>query len=265
MANITLAIQSAIKANNTPSKPCEDFLLVDEANQLFIVCDGVTRSQVNNIYPVPSPAYEVARIIADAFHEAFLTDADRTPEKMRHYAIIANQKVAEYNENVFTEIDYVENDLACAVAIFGMVKGNVFHYLYIGDCYGLTVLPDQSPITFTYPQTALLDAHKTEIGTGRDAIITIRRDIRNNKSHPYAYGAFTGEATALGFLESGHIALQVGQRVILSSDGLADYFSASPELLSSATPDKMIDGAEILEQAQNLRSDDKAVIVLDVR
>lgn len=105
-------------------KPNEDYVLVDEAHHLYIVCDGVTRTPVNGRYPLPSPAAEASRRFAEATYKALLEVLpDHPPRHCLEQAVtIGNEAVRAYNTQRFVHIDYVENDFAGTVAIIALIR-----------------------------------------------------------------------------------------------------------------------------------------------
>lgn len=267
---MAVRVSQAIRKNRDPVKPCEDALLVEPAHGVFIVVDGITRSPVNGQYPVPSPAADVAERIVQAAFAALAAGHDTPEDALRQAVTAANEAVQSYNQATFPQVNYVEQDLAGAVALIGLLRETVFYYGFIGDCYGLKI-SDSHHERFVLPQTADLEQHRAEIvsqaGSPREATIIIRRDLRNNPRHPWGYGAFTGELGALDFVRYGRVPLEPGTRLILASDGLEAVCehlrTTDPLRLTTITPEELIQAAEALDQARNLRSDDKAVILLD--
>lgn len=238
-------------------KPNEDYVLVQ--HPVYIVCDGVTRSLIDNRYPVPSPAAEVSRLFAHTTLQAILENAAASPhERLSAGVRQGNQAVAKYNRERFSEIDYVQHDLAGTVGIVALIEHRVLHYVYLGDCAGY-LLRDGEISPFTHPQTAQIAAHRQHYTT-----VEIRRDIRNNVNHEFCYGVFTGEETALSCLEYGEIPLQTGDEVILVSDGLAPYFDQQPSPFPIPSTDEIIVLMEQMEREQRIRSDDKTIVRVKV-
>jgi hypothetical protein len=55
MSVTRIVARSASKPNNLNYyKPNEDYIIVDDINQIYIICDGVTRDLINGKYPEPS-------------------------------------------------------------------------------------------------------------------------------------------------------------------------------------------------------------------
>lgn len=246
-------------------KPIEDFALVDNTNSIFIVCDGVTRSLINGEYPVPSPSAQASRIFAETVHQALvnLLPTNLPREALEMAVKDGNKAIAQFNKRNLTQIDYLENDLAGTVAIVGIIVDNKFYYAYNGDCYGYLISENRAS-SFTSPQTTKVAAYRRQVGFGREATIEIRRDFRNNKQHPFGYGVFTGEISAIDFVEYGSISLVDGQKIILVSDGVIHLFNSDPKLLHEDSPEIIVSEAEKLETQLGIRSDDKAIIIIQI-
>lgn len=238
-------------------KPNEDYVLVQ--HPVYIICDGVTRTLIDNRYPIPSPAAEASHLFAHASLQAVLTNETSLPRERLSAAVkLGNEAVADYNRQHFSEIDYLQHDFAGTVGIVAFVENRVFHYVYLGDCGGYLVRNGELS-AFTHPQTAEIAAHRSHYTT-----VEIRRDIRNNIHHEYCYGVFTGEETALACLEYGEIPLQTNDEIILISDGLAPYFDQQPAPLPFPSNDEIIVLMEQMERQQHIRSDDKTIIRIEI-
>ena len=72
---------------------------------------------------------------------------------------------------------------------------------------------------------------------------------------------------ALDFLRCASIALQPGDRVILSSDGLDKYLAFAPvSELASLSPDDLIERSlPYDEKPYNSYADDKSVVTIDIQ
>lgn len=252
--------------NNDPQgKPNEDYLLVDPANGIFIVCDGVTRLPVDGCYPQPSPSAQAAAIFATATHRVLAGGVPAiAPDMTLRTAIAAgNAAVADLNALHGHAIDYLEHDFAGTVAIVGLIAGPALHYAYLGDCAGYTAVVG-SARRCTEPQTAHVAQYRTNIGTSRAATLEIRRAIRNHPEHPYGFGVFTGEPAALDFVTCGQLALSPGQTILLASDGLAPLLDRRLAEVYDRLPSEIIALAEQLDVALGLRSDDKTLVSIQI-
>lgn len=252
-----MRVTYATKQNQSGTdKPNEDYLLVQ--HPVYIVCDGVTRTLIDNRYPLPSPAAEASQVFAHATMDILLKNQGSIPSQRLNEAVsIGNQAVGAYNRERFSEIDYLQNDFAGTVGIIALIEDKTLHYAYIGDCAGY-LIRNGNLSTFTYPQTT-----KIAISPHHYTTLQIRRDIRNNTAHEFCYGVFTGEETALACVEYGEIPLQANDEVILVSDGLAPYFDGSPSLPLPSN-EAIIAAMEQIERETRIRSDDKTIIRVEV-
>jgi serine/threonine protein phosphatase PrpC len=257
---------SAVRKGNTPdNKPLEDYVFVDVEKRIYIVCDGVTRSLVNGEYPQRSPASRASETFARTAMGTLLNSISHLdPQNSLRLAVIeGNRAVKKLNDREFSNPDYLENDLAGTVSIIGIIYKGIFHYAYIGDVCGYLV-DRKNAIRFTSPQTAKVAEYRKREGFTKGATLRIRRDFRNNKDSEYGYGVFTGEFSALDFVEYGRITLTPGQTLVLCSDGLVDLFDTYPQMLYEDSPERIFNEAERLERSLNIRSDDKALVIIQI-
>lgn len=256
--------KSAIRKNRDPQgKPLEDYIIADDRHGIYIVCDGVTRTVLGGAYPQDSPAAAAAQLFAETAHASLVRSLPTAEPTVALYqaAVVGNAAIAQYNRERFAVTDYLEHDLASTVAIWGVVAAGAFHFAAVGDCLGYLVGMGEAT-EIAHAQTAALHAYYRAIAPAQRAALNARRDFRNNKQSPYGYGVFTGEPSALAFVEVQTIPIVAGQRIVLASDGLLDLFQAIPTSIFEPAPEAMIAAAEALEEERQLRSDDKAVILL---
>jgi serine/threonine protein phosphatase PrpC len=251
---LKITVDTALRQNHAGyAKPLEDYVLIDNEAQIYIVMDGVSRDKVNGLYPNPSPSAEVSAIFAEevlgylkqvkpeAAVEAWLREA------ARH----ANQKINQYNRRASWDF------LPGTVGIISVIRDDMFYYIFAGDCSGWISQQAKARL-FTFPQTRLVHAHRAEFSASE-----IRNVICNNKNHPCGYGVFTGAPGVMDFLEFGAEALRAGDALYLATDGL-DALLGNPDfqLDGSLSAKELIEAAEQLETDQKLKSDDKAIIAI---
>lgn len=249
-------VQSAIRRNNRPNKPCEDFLVCGET--AFVVADGVTQNHDEYVAGMTeSHAGTVARLAAETIAAALERADDPTlaaPEATR--AAIA--AAAVYNAAHPGPIP------AATVFVAGAIRGGMLHFSYLGDSM-IVLLREGARIRLSEQQTGHLRVYGSTSGlkiTKRELYDT----ITNNAAHPLGYGIIDGEERALAFLRAARIALQPGDRVILSSDGIDKYLAFAPiDELSALAPEAMLDRSEAYDKPPyNSYADDKAIIVIDI-
>ena len=249
-------VRSAIRRNNRPNKPCEDYLVCGRS--CFVVADGVTQSSDEyHEGMATSHAAQAAMLTAQAVAAALETAPDPT-DAARAAAQSAVEITAAFNaahQGPFP---------AAAVYVAGALRGGTLHFSYIGDSM-IVLVRNGARIRLSEQQTAHLRVYGSTSGlkiTKRELYDT----ITNNASHPLGYGVVDGDPRALDFLRAASIALQPGDRVILSSDGIDKYLSYAPiSALASLSPDEMLEQSTAYDQPPyNAYADDKAVVVIDV-
>src|SRR4051794_8302176 len=109
--NLYREIQSASRKNHESiDKPNEDFAIVDNSSDIYIVCDGVSRSTVADNYPNPSPAACAARIFAQSTYDYLVTKLRINPEQsdlhrtLQSAIIAGNNSIALFNHAHFPSI-----------------------------------------------------------------------------------------------------------------------------------------------------------------
>ena len=250
------AVQRAIRRNNRPNKPCEDWLVCGQ--RAFVVADGVTQNAEEYRQGMTSSrAGEAARLTAETIAAA-LESADDPTAAIRGAVEQAVAVTAQYNAANPGPFP------AAAVFVSGAMRGDALHFAYLGDSL-ILLIRDGARIRLSEQQTSHLRVYGSTKGLG----ITKRElydTITNNAAHPLGYGVIDGEARALDFLRASRVALQRGDRVILSSDGIDKYLSFAPiGELATLTAEALLDRSEAYDKPPyNSYADDKAVIAIDI-
>ena len=205
------------------TRPSEDSFRYSEIKDRIIVAvaDGITRDMINGVYPNPSPA----KISADLFCQSFLEKPSFS---------YCNQKIKELNKRQNFQVDYLGNDFWACVGVGGVITNRVLQYEFIADC-GVIVYDKNGTLRF---QTAnegpnskgsIDNDIRTKYNTGFNedkGRVLIRSKYRNNIKEPLAYGALTGERSALKYVKKGKVKLQEGDYVIFYSDGFYSLTSS---------------------------------------
>lgn len=249
-------------------KPNEDCALADNARQIYMVLDGVSRTPRPGCpYANPSPAAQAAELFASVTHAELRAGPDGTPpaERLRRAAAAGNAAVADFNRHTFPRIDYLENNPAGCVGVLALIEERHLHYAYLGDSSGRLLFPDGTAGLFTSSQTAPLSRVLPSLGlSGDERTIHIRRDVCNNRHHQYGFGVFNGSPGAMDFLVTGSLPLTGIEVILLATDGLDPLLDTlAPSALLSLTPEELLISCERIEdQHPDLRSDDKTVVVI---
>jgi len=245
------------KNNRNYPKPIEDFIVSDDSKNIFLVLDGVSRSKIDGLYPIPSPSATVAKIFGEEVYKKLLLglDENNIQNALETAIIHGNNAIQKYNSKS-TDWSFLPG----VVGIVSLIKNDSFYYAYNGDCYG-RLIRDGKTEQFTSPQTKLIHEHKSEFSADE-----IRNVICNNIAHPYSYGVFTGEAKAMDFVEYGKFKISPTDRIILSSDGLENLFNSENFNLLDSTPSNVIIQQAVYLESSNtsLGSDDKALIQIEI-
>lgn len=192
-------------------RPNEDFIFIKE--NLFILCDGVSRDRTNGIYETPSKARIVSELFANSVYE-FSKEKDFDENFLKDAFIYGNQKIKKYND-----INYHGNFLPGTVCVAVILVNNKLFFSYIGDCLG--IIKDKEIITFTSCQTLKIREYSSIINKD-----IIRNDICNNISHPLSYGVLDGRIGAVPFIKRGKIDIENKDfTVILGSDGIEEIIN----------------------------------------
>ncbi|MBO4299550.1 MAG: hypothetical protein J5998_12225, partial [Clostridia bacterium] len=153
---------------------------------------------------------------------------------------------------------------AAAVYVAGVIREGALHFSYVGDSM-IALIRGGARIRLSEQQTG----HLRVYGSTSGLKITKRQmydTITNNAAHPLGYGVIDGDPRALDFLRAATIALEPGDRVILSSDGIDKYLAFAPVgELAALGAGELLDRSEAYDKPPyNSYADDKAVIIIDV-
>jgi serine/threonine protein phosphatase PrpC len=234
--------------NERYTLPREDATALDAERGLFVAADGVTRDfggvlQGLMPYPDPSPATDAADAVAETALET-LRDCPGTEDCVRQALQAANEAVGDVNTDLglWEKCDYLECDLAGAVAAVSMVREDTLTIGWIGDC-GVAVVRDGRLAYLTRDQLDHLLGHlAANPATYDDARrVYIRGTLRNrpdtlHEGKPITYGVLTGEPEAARYIETVTLPLRPGDVVATHTDGFRPYFEA-PEFLAVLSGD----------------------------
>lgn len=238
-----MMVTDFFRHNNRLTLPREDAMAFDVGRRAFVAADGVTRDwdgDPDNAhpYPDPSPATDAADAAAAAALQTLLS---RGPGEATAHAALeaANAAVGAVNARLglSERCDWLEFDLAGAVAAVSVVEGDTLFVGWIGDC-GVAVIRDARLAYLTRDQLDHVQAHlAANPAPYNDARrVMIRSTLRNRPSHtaggaPITYGVLTGEPDALAYIETAAVPLRNGDVVATHTDGFRPYF-ARPDFLA---------------------------------
>jgi serine/threonine protein phosphatase PrpC len=223
--------------------PPEDSLYFSDS--LFVVADGITRDSGGDSdtagktfidlapqYPNPSGA----RFAADTFCESIartLLDGPHSLDRLKEAFILANTDIAILNADHNVHVDFLRNDYYGCVASVALVEGNTVLWGYIGDC-GIALFSSSGELKYKTTDgltnfqryIATVPGIKTDPARRR----FIRSEVRNNpglifNDAPAGYGALTGQTEAEAFMEFGTAEFDLGDLLVVYSDGFIDTVS----------------------------------------
>lgn len=234
----------------------EDYFCVN--NNVFCIADGVTRDSINGeniiypttleeienwikIYPNPSGAYEAAQIIAENFVDYLIKEKDITEKTLFNIVKKVNNKVWKINED--REINYIENDLYCAVATGGIILENYLICFSIGDCHIKVLNERYEQIFETENNHSNFEKYEKEVLTKynfdwtnpKDRIL-VRAAFRNNPIiKDKAFGVLSGEKAAMEFVKIYKVDLKEAKYICAYSDGCEPNFEDVSKIKSTIT------------------------------
>lgn len=250
--------------NAHSDRPNEDYMLADQQNGIFIICDGISRTCFENEnYPDPSPAAMAARLVASNIHEQLCktTPGAHGDWKSRLRSAIerANRKLAEFNLQSFSSFDLGANDRAgtsCLVAIFE--NGNIC-IAAIGNCSALVQSSNRIDRFCGFQNHKLLATYPLPHENQQLEKI---RGHRNKKGDAYGYGELTGESAALDFIEFTAFAVDNTSTIYLYSSGAQNFFERGIPNQASFTLEELDQRIAKDANERGLALDDRTVIRL---
>jgi serine/threonine protein phosphatase PrpC len=254
-----IVARSGTRQNNLDYvKPNEDYLIVDDKNKIYIMCDGVTRDLKDGKYPEPSPSYLAARTFAGSvYRKLLLNSCTSCPFQILIDAVTwGNSRIAQLNSE---RIKARKKILPGTVGAVAQIIEDKIYYVYLGDC---------SIWLFRYNKVERLTTSQTEkirLQYNLLASSDVREELYNNPKNPLGYGVFTGEEESLCFLEKGITDIQKGDVLMLTTDGMDLIFQPDNLIrLRDHEPTSLIDCAEKLELDRCGTSDDKSITILRI-
>lgn len=213
--------------------PREDYTAASEKYPIFVIADGVTlkRDQDGN-YPVPSVAYEAAKLFCEKVVEsaedlyANFTEAD-----IQKVFIAGNLAVKELNNShglVEGALNFRDFDYFSTTTSFALVKNGILYWWTMHDCC-LELLSKEGTVLFRAPKVI---PNKERFFVGQtdlsetDLNKSIRSTYRNKvgeQQELIGYGVVTGEEASLPYLSQGSQSVPAGTTIVLFSDGFENY------------------------------------------
>ena len=286
-------------------KPNEDAYLIKPALGLAVVADGVTRSR-DGKGNYPSNSTLAPRFLVEAMERSVSGSPNVSgPETLRAGMALANTAIGQANleTGISSNLDFRACDYlgTTGLAVLIRQEGQQIwaHFAYIGDPLLFHARPMKEASLLTRDQ--LENCHlfgkpvferlaKAKGWSRQEAasrrLLWQRRDVRNNRQakdtqgNMLGFGVLTGEARAMGFVETGSIEVEPGDRLVLSSDAIRacrngdgvesaglywELFRKCGHLPVRECAKLLVEATRHAENEQGIRSDDATVIVIDVQ
>jgi len=253
----TSSLSTLRNSRSDCSKPNEDRAVIDPFRQTIVVADGITRTKRGDgSYPTPSPSGRAAEV----FCESVIAQASAIPElsheKFETIIRNANAAIADLNQDIFPEFDFAERDRAGVAAVVGIMDGESMWLASIADCWCVAAKGDETT-RLAWEKTS--QARPTYVRLGE---ASAREQLRNKPGNPISYGAFTGEAEALHFVEYGKIDVSGYDRLVFATDGLLAIAQEDPLALATLPAQQLMRYGLLMDKTHQ-ETDDKTIVVLD--
>ncbi|MCQ2418011.1 MAG: hypothetical protein MJ071_09440 [Oscillospiraceae bacterium] len=236
-------------------KPNEDYYVEDKTNRIYLIADGVTRPHDEYLHSGESLAAKSAQILCDSIQEVLLNEMT---EDISASFLSAMQKG---NEKLSLLRQYSPSTFfyPCTTFIGALIRDNTLFYSNCGDTMGV-IIRDQTKITFSERHNAI--AEKLKIQKSE-----VYQYIHNKIERPEGFAIFNGDSSIGDFLHVGHISLLPHDRIIIASDGLANFlYYTRAETLAEITMNEIITSSEMFDKPPfQSYADDKTVIIIDVK
>jgi len=232
----------------------EDYFCIKD--NIFCVADGVTRDSVEGKYikypkdleevkewikgyPNPSGAFEAAKIVADGFVKNMEKANNINKDTIFEAVEKANNEVWQINKD--RKIDYLKEDLYCAVAAGGIIVENCFIGFSIGDCH-IKILNEKfeqifesvnDHVNYEKYERETLAKYGFNWENPKDRIL-VRAGFRNNPIiKEKSFGVISGEKEAMEFVKTYMVDLNDAKYVCIYSDGCEPNFENDTRMRES--------------------------------
>ncbi len=263
------------KDGSIARRPNEDYLICDELNKIYVVADGISRSdeEYRDFEDDKSVSGKVSEVFCNSMHklikEMLLTEQnieDFEGNLIRSFEI-ANEEVerflSTYSDYYMTRSynqdgKYYEKPGCVAIAAF--IFGNKLYYGSVGDCMGILYRGGRR-IIFSDKQT---DYAFTQINIERDRY-KLYSEYVNKPDNEYGYGVVNGDKDAVKYFAVSRLDLEAGDIIYIASDGVCDMIKyGDVEKVSSCDLDVLMEKEDNRRDELGIRNDDKAIIKIKI-
>ena len=256
----TIDGESILVKGTRQKKECEDYLIIDSNNEIFMVADGVTRNDEEYDKGIHH-AGVVSKLFLDSTYDYLTKNVLDSYSRKNIVRLIkealkyGNNKVFEYNKENASKINSIEQPGSCFA--IGLIFEDTFYFTGGGDCI-ITVIRNGSRINLFSPQTEYAFKY-LKIEKDRKLLMD---EYVNNPANPYGYALANGDRKLMSMIEPSYFQVESGDIIFVSSDGASDLIRFGPiEDLSKKSLEDII--AMSNKQDESLGKayfDDKAII-----
>ncbi len=254
--------------------PKEDSFAYDKKRKVACVADGITRDFLDGSV-VTRDLKGLIRVLTGKYPKYAQKASQICVKNFLETKSLeeSNKAIGNYNSSTFKEIDYLARDFAGCTAAGFWEEDEFLHWQFICDS-GIAVVDSKGILRF---RTSDEGPHSKEKNPHLEMILKqhggfnnqkgrriIRSQYRNNPEEEFAYGALTGEETAIPYIRKGIYSptytpfytypapkserLREGDYVLAFTDGIADIiFNKNPRVVSRCelAPRLNIDGVPV--------------------
>lgn len=259
-------------------RPNEDYLICDEFNKIYVVADGISRSEeeygryLENV-DSDSISGKLGKIFCDKLHavlKEILLNAQSEENLERDFKNafeFANKDVENFlnsREDYFYTrkfkrgTKYYEKPGCVAIAAF--IFGNKLYYGSVGDCMGILIRGGRR-IIFSDKQT---DYAFTQMKIEKDRY-KLYSEYVNKPENPYGYGVVNGDKGAVNFFAVSRFELETDDEIYITSDGASDFIKyGGISKISRLSLDAIMKKEDERRASLGTRNDDKAIIRIKI-
>lgn len=245
-------------------KPNEDFQLRNEEHGFFVLADGVTRPHVEYRKPAfASLAAECAIELCQAVQNSLLHSSgqEKAPmDRMKDALEAGNRCVRAFQEKkwIARGLNSENSYPPCCTILLALFSGDTLFFYNCCDTVAYLIRNDVK-IQLTERYNWLAEMQKF-------AKPVLYRELHNNAEHPAGFAIVNGDARFSQFLQIGQLKLSSGDRIILSTDGLAEFLEAARgSALREMSAEDMIQQSEPFDHLPFRKyADDKSCVIIDV-
>lgn len=243
-------------------KPNEDSSTME--GNVLCVADGVTRDPLYpkdffgdkgdkreffKNYPRPSRAKTTADLFCKELIKTIKKENKISKTAVRSGFLAANNAIADLNKRYIKKVDYLVSDYYACVASVAVIENNRIFWGFITDC-GVIVFDKKGKLKFKTPnQMKDFEGYRDKVlkidWRKADDRKLVRSQYRNKpekivNGKLISYGALTGEKEAEYFMSFGELGFEIGDLVIVYTDGFEETLTHKDFLKKFRTKEEFI-------------------------